>query len=731
MRCPFRISTPLISLLCAHFLAFTAPLVAQDPSAPEAESGVRLAPPGNQNLGQTPPPAPRPAAAPSVASLVPDPATLFGPLILRDVGLGEVLDLVERLTTRTLLRPASLPPGTYALTLDKPLPKGDALRALETLLNMNGVGLTPLGDRFLKVTPLNLIRTDAPDFIQGSTLGLPATGRIATKLFTLEFLRVAEFVPQISQLLNPALGAAPVIFEKNNSVLITDGLSNLQRIEEIMTTVDRPASSGLAVKTYSLEFAKASDIANKLRTLLSGALAAQIGATTTYQADDRINQLLLISDPREQAFFDNLISKLDVRADPSTRSEVLFLKHANALDVEALLGKLISGQNTTARAAGGDTGRAGATSRRPNTPAPAAPATPAAPAAAASTTTPGAPSEEFSSLLTIVADERSNAIIVAGTPDDIRLVASLVNRIDVLLAQVRIEIVVAEVTLSDDLSTGIDSLGLRVENNKLTGFTGAAPGLSVGGIGTGTGAGTAAGFADLTSTSRNLTAAIGITTNPRKDNTSILSSPSIVTSHNKKAEIFVGETRPVISGTTSGSSGSSTGLTTSSSITQQKIGIRLTVLPLIGTDGSVQLEITQVVEDILGNVIIDGNSQPIVGERTTESFVSAKNGEIIVLGGLKRVSGSKTTSSLGPIPFIGDLFGKRTRTKGRTELIFFLRPVVLTNTSLDNVEAFKRIDATTQAKEVRAILDARPAAVPVAVPPASEVPVASEPAVKP
>ena len=728
MPCPFRLSTPLISLLCAQLLAISAPLLAQEPSLPEGDSRGRLAGPGTPggNQGPTPVATPRPAST-SSASFVPDPTSLFGPLILRDVGLGEVLDLVERLTARTLLRPASLPPGTYALTLDKPLPKADALRALETLLNMNGVGLTPLGDRFLKVTPLNLIRTDAPDFIQGSTLDLPTTGRIAAKLFTLDFLRVAEFVPQISQLLNPALGAAPVIFEKNNSVLITDGLSNLQRIEEILITVDRPASSGLAIKTYNLDFAKASDIANKLRTLLSGALAAQIGATTTYQADDRINQLLLISDPREQALFDNLISKLDVRADPSTRSEVIFLKHANALDVEALLGKLISGQNTTARAAGGETGRAGATSRRPNTPAGGAeaPATPAAPSA---TTTPGAPSEEFSSLLTIVADERSNAIIVAGTPDDIRLVTSLVGRIDVLLAQVRIEIVVAEVTLSDDISTGIDSLGLRVENNKLTGFTGSGPGLSVGGFGNSTIS--SAGYANLASSTASLTAAIGITSNPRKDNTSILSSPSIVTSHNKKAEIFVGETRPVISGTTSGSSGSSTGLTTSSSITQQKIGIRLTVLPLIGTDGSVQLEITQVVEDILGNVIIDGNSQPIVGERTTESFVSAKNGEIIVLGGLKRVSGSRTTSSLGPIPFIGDLFGKRTRSKGRTELIFFLRPVVLTNTPLDNVEAFKRIDSTTQAKDVRAILDQRPAAAPAPVVPAT----ASEavgPAVKP
>src|SRR5690606_3774975 len=153
----------------------------------------------------------------------------------------------------------------------------------------------------------------------------------------------------------------------------------------------------------------------------------------------------------------------------------------------------------------------------------------------------------------------------------------------------------------------------------------------------------------------------------------ILSVPTIVTTHNKEAEIFVGETRPVITGTTTGASGSSTGLTTSSTVSQQQIGITLRVLPLIGSTGTVQLEIEQNVQDILGTVVIDGNDQPRIGERTTTSFVSAANGDIIVLGGLQRTTDSRTSSRLGPIPFLGDLFGSRKRTKNRSELIFFLR----------------------------------------------------------
>lgn len=672
-------------------LAFLAPLRAQEATPPPATPAI---------------PAPAPVEE------------MISTLVLRNESVDMVLDLYERWSGRILLRPPTLPAATFSLNLDKPLPKSEVLRALETLLNRNGIGLAPLGERFTLVSPLNLIRADAPELLEGSTLALPPSGRIAAKIFKLSFLRVTEFSPQIAPILSPSIATPPAIFEKTNSFLIVESVANLQRIERLIAELDRPASGSLEVKAYDLKFAKASDLANKVRTLLSGPLASQIGTATTYQPDDRTNQLILISDPREHAFFDSLVARLDTRADPATRSEVIFLKHADAVQVEALLAKLVSGQNSAAQTSGSGTSRLSRsrseTGTAPKaTPQPNAPAVPAAAAALVN----GTPSEEFSSLLTIVSDERSNAIVVAGTPDDIRLVASLVNRLDVLLAQVRIEVVIAEVTLNDSASSGVDALGLRVENNKLTGFSASGPGASIGGIGT---AGAASGFAQSTGYGQNLTAAIGLSTTPRKDKSSILSVPTIVTTHNKEAEIFVGETRPIISGTQSTPSGNSGGnFNTSSTVTQQKIGIRLRVLPLIGSSGTVQLEIEQEVEDVLGTVKIDGNDQPRIGSRTTTSFVSAANGEIIVLGGLQRNTESKSSSRLGPIPFLGDLFGSRSRAKGRTELIFFLRPIVLTNTALDNVEALKRIDDTPHGKKVREVLDHRPASLPPLSEPAS------------
>ena len=126
--------------------------------------------------------------------------------------------------------------------------------------------------------------------------------------------------------------------------------------------------------------------------------------------------------------------------------------------------------------------------------------------------------------------------------------------------------------------------------------------------------------------------------------------------------------------------------------------------PLIGNDGSVQLDIKQTVNDILDTVTIDGNSQPVIGSRRTESFVSVASGEIVVLGGLQRKSTSRSTSRLAGIPIIGDFLGKRSRETTRTDLVFFLRPYVLTNTPVDNTEAMERLKTSPQHDDVQSAL---------------------------
>jgi general secretion pathway protein D len=634
------------------------------------------------------------ALAPVFAQPVPTPATpasaepRVGPIMLRDESIDQVLVLIERWTGRTVLRPQTMPAAAITLTLRESVTQSEAIQAVETLLNLNGIALTPLGTRFLKATPLALAKSEAPDFIEGSTLGLTPSGRVASKLFQLTFLRIGEFMPQIAGLLNPAGGSPPIVFDKANAALITDSVSNLQRIETLVAKLDQPVLAGLQPKFYPLTFAKASDVVNKIRSLFSGPLQNQIGSATTFNADDRTNQVILVSDSRQHTFFDELIAKLDVKSDPNTRNEVIYLKHGAAKDVASILSQLVSGQNNAAKTAGADASRpvtAAAPVPAPNVPAPAAGPAPVV----ANTVSLSAlglelgSTNQFSSLLTILPEERSNAIVVSGTVDDVRLINELISKLDVLLAQVRIEVVIAEVTLSDNASSGISALGLKLVDGKLVG--GALTALQSAGINI-TEATFAAGTTDLS-------AVINLATTPRKSNAIILSQPNIMTTHNKEGKIFVGETRPTISSYLNDSTGTTSGLGGyRSTVGQTKIGIELTVKPLIGPDGSVQLEITQKVDDVLGEISIDGNPQPRIGNRETNSFVSARSGEIIVIGGLQRTSQSRNTSRLGPVPILGDLFGNRSREKTRTDLLFFLRPTVLANSPADNAAALEQLE---------------------------------------
>ena len=616
-----------------------------------------------------------------------------GPVVLRDETLPQVIELLQRWTGKSVLRPQALPSATYSMTLPEGVTRDEALQALETLLNLNGVAVIAQGERFLKVVPNAAARAEAPALLEGSLAALPPSGKVAAKIFNLRAIPADEAAKAVSPMLNGTLGFAPVVFTRTNSLLLTDSVSNLQRIERILGELDQPRV-GVETKAYELRHANAAILARTLQQMLAGPASARLAAGTVIAPDERTNRLLVTGDSRQQGFFDDLVAKLDVKSDPSTRTEVLPLRHANAPDVATLLTQLVTGQNAAARTAG-TTGNRNTTANRNATTTPvAANATPAQAAAATLAAQGGA--EEFSQGVTVVADTRSNALVVSGTADDIRLLRALVEQVDVLLAQVRIEVVIAEVTLTDNASSGIQQLGLTVTGSKLTGFSGSGAGFNI------TNGSIAGGTNDLSAT-------IGLSSTPRKSDTNILSNPSVTTTHNKEATIFVGESRPVVTGTTATPTG--TTLATSSTVSQRDIGIELRVLPLIGQDGSVQLQITQKVEDILGTVILDGNEQPRIGRRETQSFVSARSGEIVVLGGLQRTQVTESTSRLAGIPLLGDLLGASSEEHTKTELLIFLRPYVLTGAAGDNADALRRIDGSVQREPVRELLDNKPGQV--------------------
>jgi len=592
---------------------------------------------------------------------------------MRGETLEAVLFQLGRWTGRSIIRPQALP-ATEGYTITLPaMPKSEVTLAIETMLELSGVAVSPLGDHFLKVVPVAQVKMEAPEMIDGSTLVLPASGRIATKLFRLNFLRASELKDQVIPLLNPNLGG-PVMFEKTNAALITDSLSNLQRVEQLIQELDKPATASLQPKFYPLQYAKASDLVNKITGILKPPLSTGLSSATSLNADDRTNQIVLISDPRQYGFFDDLIARLDVKSDPNTRNEVIPLKHATSKDVATLLTNLVSGQSQAANKAEQQAGRQG----QPTIPRPQAPNAPGNPAAiqsnVANLTGEAGTGTQFSSLVTILADDRSNSIVISGTVDDIRLIREIVEKVDVLLAQVSIQVVIAEVTLNDSDTSGINALNLTIAND-LNGIS------RVTNFNTGTGPNGIAGWniTGGTLSPFSFQAAMGNTGS--KSNVKVLSADTIVTTHNKQAEFVVSQQLPIITGSTSspGTTGTINGYN-SSMVTYKDIGIDVKVTPLIGDDGSVQMEIDQKVDDKVGEVQVDANTQPIIGHREATSFINVADGQMIVLGGLQQTKHSTVRNKLGflfEIPILSHLLGGRTHNEDRTELLLFVRPHII------------------------------------------------------
>ena len=664
------------------------------------------------------------------------PEEIIDSLRLRDAPLDLVIDRLEVWTGRIVLRPQALPTAAITLNIPKPVPKSEAIQAVVSALALNNIGVVEMGDKYLKIVELaNKTRTEAPELVTGSLIGLPSSGKVASKVFELTNLKAADFVPQLNTLLNVQLGGA-VLFNNTNAFLVTDSISNLQRVEQLLIALDRPAPTDFTPKFYTLRFAKASDLVARVKQMLQSPAQQALGASLSLSADDRTNQAVLIADPRQHPFFDELIAKLDVKADPNTRTEVIKLNNATAKDVATLLTTVITGQTTAATRASGGSGRTNAqssgfgntspfnppaattTNTAANTNAAARPAANTAAAAAGALAAESA--TQFSSLLTVTSDDRSNSVVISGTVDDIRLIRELVDKIDIVLAQVRIEVVIAEVTLNDTRKSGIEQLNLTVGadpsgTTQITNFSGALSGWTV-----------------TNGTVNPIAFQNALSDAGQKNNLKVLSSPTIVTAHNNEAQIIVGESRPIITGSTSTpNSGTGGGTTTSSTVTYKDIAIDLKVTPLIGEDGNIQLKIDQQVNDIVDTVTIDNNSQPVIGRRQATSFINVLDGQMIVLGGLQRTKNTNNRKRIGilfEIPILSQLFGARTKAEERTELLLFIRPHVLSPT-IGTAQAQTEADRMSNRDQINKHLANTPFNPPPP-PPAPEEKPAETPSVK-
>ncbi|MCX7916141.1 MAG: hypothetical protein N3A53_07545, partial [Verrucomicrobiae bacterium] len=504
-----------------------------------------------------------------------------------------------------------------------------------------------------------------------------------------------------------------------NSILITETAQNINQMLQIIQFIDQPSPLRVETRIYTLRHARAGDVVSRLQQIIQE--TQQLGAqpaTTAPQpapqpgqpvrvpvrraeapketpaadsgsvlegkvvltADERTNKIFILSRPSNFPFFDRLIEELDASIEPDLVTRVIPLDYAAAEDTAALLTSLITGGQFTPPTRARGTATTTAQPPGARTPPPPA-AVPAPTAPTGGTDTAGF--FEYPEGVRILPDQRTNSLLVMATRRDMERLEALVRSIDTAVAQVLVEVVIAEVKLDGGLQVGVDLFKrLMREGQVLSGGgtrnltddqapidleTVALPAASALGGGL-------TYFLTLKNTKLDAVIRLLATSSRFK----VLSTPVIQTLHNKEASIIVGESRPVPTSTITDSGGD--GIATRANIEFKDIAIELRVTPRINPDGYVTMEIEQKINDFAGNVNVAGVSVPIITKREARAEVAVRDQSTIVLGGLIREDKNLTESRVpfvGDIPVLGHLFKNKSTTKNRTELIVFLRPVVL------------------------------------------------------
>lgn len=629
---------------------------------------------------------------------------LQGPFYFVDENPMQVIKILEELTGQVAIISSGLPNAKINFTSKGKLPRDEAILAIKSLLTANGMAVVQMGEKFFKVSPSQGVNAQAPTYISGNASDLPTSNAFASKFYELKYVDIETLAQTLSTFISPNNVASLSLFPRSNAFFLTDTVANHQRIEMLLEKIDVEPSINEEIGFFMLKNVGADDAKHKISTIQNDALKKYL-AKTSIESDERTNQLIVVTPKGNLKHIKKIIDALDTDAQPLTRSEVFYIRHGESKDVATVLNQIVKGQQAAVKSNNAaEAARVAATNRRnmisnaQNRNAINRGQQAARPTNL--TADPTGAALQFSEYITIVADERSNSIVAYGTSTDLMQIRNIIEKVDVVLAQVKIDVIITEVTLTDKQVSGLSTFGLDYSTVSSTSSGGSVTprgwrgNTSVGSLND-----SGENAFVLSMNEQGFSAIFNIAEENSK--VKILSAPSIVTTHNKEATINVSKKYPFITGTTTYNTGNFP--STQDTVEWRDIGIILEVTPLIGNNGVVQLDIKQTASSVLDYMEVNDTRQAIEGTREAESFVSARDGETIVLAGLQQTEATDTDQAvwlLSDIPVIGELFKPTNDQRTRTELVIFIRPTIISSAAVDTIMKDTGMDKSPISKEL-------------------------------
>ena len=559
--------------------------------------------------------------------------------------------------------------GTVNIVSDKPVSKNLLYSILLSTLRVQGYAAVEEGG-FVKIVPESEAKTSAGPV--GDQAARVPGDRIVTQVFILQNESALQLVPVLRPLVtaNNFIAAYP----NNNAIVITDYAENVRRIQRIIQSIDLPTAGD--VQMIRLANASAIDIAQTLARVIPETSPSPTSPGTPPKAaitvDVRTNALLVRADNAGlMTRIKTLVTGLDAPGAGNGNIYTVFLRNADATRIAETLRGLLSGSESSRT-----TTPAGGTAQQTT----------------ASTTTTGgsaAPTVAPSSIIQAYAP--TNSIIITASEPVYRGLRTVIDTLDQRRQQVYVEALIVEVSTGRAAEFGVQWNAGRNIGNDQTVFGGtnfsttnnsnilgiATPagfaignGLNVGIIqGEITIPGTSIRVANLQLLARALEGDSGA---------NVLSTPNVLTLDNEEAKIVVGQNVPFITGSYTPSS--TTASNPFQTIERKDIGLTLRVTPQVSEGGGVKLKIFLEVSSVTQDKSLVQSADIITNKRAFEAPVLVDDGQIVVLGGLIQDDRSSITDKvplLGDIPYIGSLFKYQSRNHKRTNLMIFLRPVVL------------------------------------------------------
>ena len=573
---------------------------------------------------------------------------------LKDTDIQEFIEFVADVTETTIVVDPSVK-GKIKVISSKPVSKAELYDLFLSILDVHGYTAVRSG-AVVRVIPNKNARSSPVDVISGTS---DINAEYVTQVIRLDNVSAAKLIPVLRPLVPQQAHMAA--YAPSNAIIISDIRANIDRMEKIIASMDQSAVKETEI--IKLRYGVSTDVVEMLKTLEKSRAGegADASKEATLVADKRTNSVVVTADELSIERIKSLIDYLDIPLEQSGNVRVMYLEYADATEVAEVLTRVMQNLSRLDDEASGR-------SRAAN-----------------------------SAKSTIEADAGTNSLIITADTDEMAALESVIARLDIRRAQVLVEAIIVEMEIVEGRELGLQWLfandsGLYGSNISSSSAQQARNAAIAQAIIPEDSASTDIGVRDLAGAlsqvpgttfgwgvvDEGLTMSVILNALESQGNANILSTPSLLTLDNEEAFITVGQQVPFVTGSYTNTGAANGVANPFQTIQRENVGVTLQVTPQINEGDSVVMDIVQEVSSISQQVL--SASDVITNERKIETKVLAKDGDIVVLGGLVKddvQDSQQGVPLLSDIPVLGRLFRSDVVSVTKSNLLVFIRSTII------------------------------------------------------